>query len=489
MSTNPLNLGHISIPGLARWKVPPLVCAGFDAATGDQVILGRRNNNQWEVRGPNPYSSNSTTLLTHIVKETAHFADSSTLTYHLLWAYDDWQAGDVGKTGMGNNLFYSTDDGATWTAITAYSDVLDVITTRSLVTTGVGAVTQSDTLILHDGGTALTWRTNADVGGGTKLLPGVLGDGKTIALPLVGTGNRAGGVQTDDRRSGGVVYYHCWTFDETRISAVLFTWNDSVGSPTATQIATTTVSYPGSQSLPWEGLRFDSDVNFPGDIDFCTGPGEHIYVVRIKAINSFPALPTSLVVTGPTILVNNAATLTMNLANYLTNTPQLGANQSPAWLAQFRSNRPLIFVNLPGVAIQSGLLDGTEAVWDGVAPAIAGITPLASAFSGTNTNGGTATEGYVIDPYDDTRILSTNETGSFIATIFLGAQPGEGSDPAYTALRLVDVVRHNASGNPVRYYDDSGLLDFGGGRYTVQARTSLSTPLDSSGSHWWNRVP
>lgn len=450
---SPINLGFIYVlQGVPGRKVIPLVVAAYDEATGKQAIIGRRNNNEWMFRGDNPHATVSATLLTHLIQEFQDNPGSlSDFTAHILYAYDDWAPADDGKAGLTVNAYSSIDDGATWTAVSGWDGLIDAGTTGS-----------EGAHYLRDGGATLVQKRGGILG--TTNLAHV--------IPTARNFNRLGGT-VGESDAGSVRTYHTWLYAEDGLHVLKWTRDAALDTNAPVSLGEVGfVAYPGAASRPWEGDKAwvsNSGSVTPGIassyITLRPGPGEDLYWLNLGDL-----VASSV---GWATLLAATATPTMDLSSYLTSgvtvTEKIGSfNGTRSFIGLSYNASPF------GLATQIGLVDGGEAVWGGIPPVI-----LASV-------GATNSAIYSLDPLNTGHILDTPETVRF-DSLFLGALPGEGSDPAYTDKRLVAVQRHGTG--VIDFLDESGLLDLGFDRYTVMARTALSQPLQTSGVHWWNKVP
>lgn len=471
------NVPYLALP-LPLRKVPPLIVAGFDNDTKEQVILGRRNDNTWEVRGPNPYDTNSATLLTHIQRQVMRDGTP----FHLLYAYEDWAPGEGGKSGLGTNTFYSLDDGASWTA--AASEFQGMIDSVYQVWTWSGSTADQAQgegwFYLVDGGNTLRVCTMTMFPGttgftnraSTQPAPTLLdGIGLVLEVPTNGTSNRIGGISNRSLSSGFLSYYTTHMLTASGISIAQFTLNSA--APTADPVATglnALATYPGAADLPWEGLHATAN---QGDGSSIAGQergtttfeikGSGVYSVRVDFTSPFGH---NVIVSGPTLRQSNAVAISMNINSYMISNPPLGLPQRTALLLgnMYRSDRRLIYTYTGPSTVgfeMAGLITGDEAVWEGVPPNINGAFP-----SGAGAENGVALR---------------------VASVFPGPLPGEGSDPSYTNMRLISIVRYGAS--LTVYEDESSLLDIDDAHYTTQGRTSVCATLQSTGTHWWSILP
>lgn len=467
--------GYLALP-LPRRKVPPLIVAGFDRFTGEQVILGRRNDNTWEVRGPNPYQSNSFTLLTHIQRQVQR--DGT--VFHLLFAYDDWAPGEGGKSGLGTNAFVSFDDGASWTAAPGpFQGMIDAVYqvwqwSGSTRTDGQG----EGWFYLVAGGNTLkvcTMTFFPPVGTGqinnTRPAPTLLDSaGLKLDIPINGTANRIGGISDRSLSSGGLNYYTSHMLTASGIAVAQFTTNNA--APTANPAGTGTngaVSYPGAAALPWEGLHATAN---QGDGSSVAGQergttsfevkGSGVYSVRVDFTSPFGH---NVIMSGPTLRQAVGVAIGMAVPTYLLTNPPLGLPQRATLLHgnMYRSDRRLVYTSTSPSAVgfgMTGLLTGSEDVFQGVPPNINGAFP-----SGDGVENGSTFR---------------------LAAAFPGPLPGEGSNPSYTATRLIAMVLY---GSTVVLEDETDLLDIDEAHYTTQARTSVCATLQSTGAHWWSLLP
>jgi hypothetical protein len=482
MST-PLNLGHIYARGgrLYPRRNTALLVPGFDEATGDQVILGRRNDNTWEVRSVNPYDANDPALLAHLT-----YQESNTIPKaHLLYCYPDWATGQTGKTGIANNLYYSTDDCVTWTFSTRMSSVL-TLCDDVLVDYHLGNYYRK--AALYDGGSSFALFLSSFLGTETANPASSFIVSSMTPIPITRTYNRLLYAATHHTDVSGVRPHHAYAIMVGEDGFYMVRWatkNAFLGAPNTITPEGEFGPYPfppgTTSATPWEELIFAFSTEasvlhekVPGSTTLYMKPGVGASLYKL-AVTDLEAGTGSWAVAYD---VANSPTLTPTAEG---SSP--ADNRHRLHIVNWNDDRAKLFLTLntstpPGILAVTGTLTGQEAIWRGVPPHL---------ISATAADGTGGVNGVLVDP---------NETGSppwsvtvkenvFIVEVFAGPLPGEGSSPSYSAARVVSVIIH--LDGTFEYRNEDFRLDLGGVSYGV-ARTPGAQSIDPSGTgHWWNR--
>lgn len=439
-----INLGFLSRPQnrVRVRRVGSLVIPAYDSLTGEQIVVGRRDDNSWIKRSDNPSDPSNPDLLTYMYLAQRQ-AGLPLVSHHVLWSYDDWAAGEFGKGGLGNNLYGSDDDGATWAAITEFSDVVDYGPSTNLV------------YVLHGGGTILSYRPSGVYASPTG------GHDFTLGATM----NRVV-VQHQIALGGGTTRFYVVLLAADGVYVLVYDQNGPTFTPVSLDGPT---AYPTADPIPW-AQRFDRVS--PGSNSALSSVYLILQPVEYGGIYSIPLSGLTPAGGSWTLDLSSGTTPTLVTATFMA----VGGPRSFRW---FNWNLSQIWTEMnlaPNPASPSGTrgaFSGAEAIWGGVFPTVeTGIPPVGEQF-------------VTIDPFDPHTIISIDESIR-TAYIFLGDKAGEGSSPSYTARQLVAVIRRASA--TIEFHDESFLLTVGGVLYTPQARNTGANVNPSVFDPSWRNV-